>query len=92
MRQLIIFFALSVVLHAEDATPLATVEQLQAKVAEQNKQIAELQQRLNQTGNTAQDLSYALRGCKDTLMEMTAKPQIDAQAKQARKPEEKPKP
>jgi len=34
-------FALAFALHAEDATPLATVEQLQAKVAEQSKQLAE---------------------------------------------------
>ena len=47
MKLLILFaLALALALHAEDAVPLATVEQLQKTVAEQTKQLAEAQAEL----------------------------------------------
>ena len=45
MKKIVLFF-MSAALHAEDAVPLATVEQLQKTVAEQTKQLAEAQAEL----------------------------------------------
>jgi hypothetical protein len=80
MKIVLTILALAFALHAEDAAP--TVEQLQTKVAEQAKQIAEqaAELRLYQQG---------LFQCQAAEIHAQAVAQADAQAK--RKPEEKAK-
>lgn len=72
-----LLLALAIALFAEDTKPLATVDQLQAKVADQQKEIAKLQQKLT----IYQQSSFR---CQDAMLDM----QLDAQLKQT-KPEAK---
>ncbi len=79
-----LLFTIAIVLHAEDAVPLATVEQLQEKVAEQSKQLAEAQKKIAEFQRRSIDLSRevflhqrALFQCQDEVDAIHAQPPKD---------------
>lgn len=74
MTKLLLFLALALALHAEDAKP-PTVEQLQQQLAAKDQEIGKLQAQLQQAAD-------AYQGCVVSRAQMSQRPVLNPQQQQ----------